>query len=197
MSQTSKGGFIFSLEFWVLDLPPTRGFRWNTNPTTRYCFQGSKWPPNVCEILISEIEKPDFRSLRLHSGAQEKILMSIFGEEQGLFHSVWSPEADSCSQQRKDRDTHNKFTTEEMPNADKTRRALGDHRHCSSSHQVPIFSGTNHCSSWQPQRGKHFSSPHRQTLESFSIFPDGLSSSKLSWSRFLWPAQLPHPTQAT
>lgn len=50
----------------------------------------------VAEISISEIEKPVFRSLRLHSGAQEKkILMSIFGEERGLFHSVSSPEADS------------------------------------------------------------------------------------------------------
>lgn len=61
---------------------------------------------------------------------------------------------------------------------------------------VPIFSGTNHCLSWQPQRGKHFSSPQRQSLESCFIFPDGLSSSKLSWSHFLWPAQLPYPSKS-
>lgn len=64
-------------------------------------------------------------------------------------------------------------------------------RKSSSSHQAPICSGTNHCSDWLAQRGKHFSSPHREAMESRFIFPDGLSSSgssRPSWSRFLWPA---------
>lgn len=48
----------------------------------------------------------------------KKNLMSLFGEEGGLFHSVWSPEADSFSRQRKDRDTQDKDTTERRPKAD-------------------------------------------------------------------------------
>ncbi|KAM7380852.1 hypothetical protein PAMP_004123 [Pampus punctatissimus] len=57
-------------------------------------------------------------------------------------------------------------------------------RKISSPHKAPICCGTNHCSARQAQRGKHFSSPHRQALESCSIFPDGLSSNTLSWSCF-------------
>lgn len=54
-------------------------------------------------------------------------------QEQGLFHSFWSPQADSWSQQKKDWATQNKGTTELMPNAGKARRrAYSDHPHCSS-----------------------------------------------------------------
>lgn len=70
-------------------------------------------------------------------------------------------------------------------------------RKSSSSHQAPICSGTNHCSDGPAQRGKHFSSPHREAMESRFIFPDGLSSSgssRPSWSCFLWPAYSFCPT---
>lgn len=40
---------------------------------------------------------------------------------------------------------------------------------------------------WHVQRGKHFSSPHRQALDLSSTFPDGHSSTRLSWSCFRWP----------
>lgn len=104
-------------------IPPKR-FCWNCHKSPYPLFSKKMTSQSIAEISIGEIKKPVFRLSRLHSSAQDRILVSTFGWWQGLFHWVLSLEADSWSQQRKDQDTHNKDTTEWIPNADKAERKV-------------------------------------------------------------------------
>lgn len=58
---------------------------------------------------------------------------------------------------------------------------------------APAYCGTNQCLTQQGQKGKHFSSPHCEDLESRSTFPDGSRHcSRLNLSCYHWSNQLSH-----